>query len=403
MALMAVPIAAHGHAVSQLQTPVAAMRQDAAEYARQYGVDIDEAVRRLNAAKDSVPATDRLRDLHADRFVGMYIEHVPRFGVVMLLTGKATVADDVIDAGGISVPVTYRTGASATRHQLLVALEQHRDEMRTALASRPGVGLDPRTGTLVVAVGPGEIARDGRDFLEARFTAIAGVPVRVRALEPGVDLAMAGGARVIGSRPDDARRFICTTGFVVSDGARSGIVTAAHCPDALNYAERGEVASLDFAGQWGWGYQDVQVNVGTAPLQPAFFADTAKTLLRPVTGSRARASTRSGDFVCHRGERTGYSCAEVELTDFAPAGELCGGACLPSWVTVAGPGCRAGDSGSPVFSGTTAFGILKGGSYRADGSCAFYFYMSIDYLPDGWTLSEDPGIGSSEPAIAVRP
>ncbi|MFK9326040.1 hypothetical protein ACJEKX_23930, partial [Escherichia coli] len=89
------------------------------------------------------------------------------------------------------------------------------------------------------------------------------------------------------------------------------------------------------------------------------------------------ASTRAGDFVCHRGERTGYSCALVQLTDFAPAGDLCGGACLPTWVTVAGPTCKGGDSGSPVFSGTTALGVLKGASYRGDGSCVFYFYMSV--------------------------
>jgi hypothetical protein len=39
-----------------------------------------------------------------------------------------------------------------------------------------------------------------------------------------------------------------------------------------------------------------------------------------------------------------------------------------------------------VFSGTIAFGILKGASYTADGVCRLYYYMSIDYLPPGWTL-----------------
>jgi hypothetical protein len=32
---------------------------------------------------------------------------------------------------------------------------------------------------------------------------------------------------------------------------------------------------------------------------------------------------------------------------------------------------------------------MKGGSYRSDGSCAFYFYMSTDYLPAGWRLLTD--------------
>jgi hypothetical protein len=55
-------------------------------------------------------------------------------------------------------------------------------------------------------------------------------------------------------------------------------------------------------------------------------------------------------------------------------------------VTVTGPNCRNGDSGGPVFSGTIAFGIAKGGSYGPGGACNFYYYMSTDYLPPGWRL-----------------
>lgn len=152
-------------------------------------------------------------------------------------------------------------------------------------------------------------------------------------------------------------------------------------------ALRDRIARLTFLGQWGWGYQDVQLQGSAVPLAPTFWSDTAKTVRRRVEGQRARGSTRAGDIVCHRGERTGYSCAEVWLPDFAPAGDLCGGGCTPTWVAVRGPTCRSGDSGGPVFLGGTAFGIVKGGSYRADGSCAFYYYMSLDFLPSGWSLA----------------
>jgi hypothetical protein len=58
-------------------------------------------------------------------------------------------------------------------------------------------------------------------------------------------------------------------------------------------------------------------------------------------------------------------------------------------VTVASATCRGGDSGGPVFLGTVAFGLVKGSSYGRNGSCNFYFYMSTDYLPPGWTLLVD--------------
>ena len=86
----------------------------------------------------------------------------------------------------------------------------------------------------------------------------------------------------------------------------------------------------------------------------------------------------------------GYSCAEVQLTDYAPPGTLCGGPCEPTWVTVPGPSCIAGDSGGPVFIGTTAFGIAKGINRTQSGACNFYYYMSTDYFADAMAPGHGP-------------
>jgi hypothetical protein len=207
---------------------------------------------------------------------------------------------------------------------------------------------------------------------------------------------------VEGTDAVSGRHSVCTAGFVVTDGVRTGLVTAAHCPDTLTYRDpAGGTAQLPFLGQWGWSFQDVQLNAVGGAADPVFYADAGKTSARTPTAVRPRASTRAGDFVCHRGERTGYTCGDVELTDFAPPGELCGGPCAASWVTVSGPGCGGGDSGGPVFAGTTAFGIMKGATTGAGGRCAFYFYMSLDYLPEGWKLAtRDRGMSHpvAEPA-----
>jgi streptogrisin C len=384
---LAVPATAQVAPPPHVQTPAEALTQDAAEYARQFGVPQLEAERRLRALTDSVGATDSIEVAYRDRLAGISIEHRPALRILVYLTGDAAVPERRLSAGGMSVPIVFRTGAKATRDRVIWAMTWHQGAIRAALPNPPAMGLDPRTGELVVIVPTATAAADGSEAIRAKLEAIAGVPVRLRVLDQvDVNLSAEGGSRVEGVSPADGKRYLCTTAFTVTDGARYGVATAAHCLDDLSHIDPQRVASpLAYVGQWGWGYQDVQINASPEPLAGLFYADTAKTIERPVTGQRTRDSTRAGDFVCHRGETTGYSCALVDLTDFAPGGDLCGGACLPTWVTVAGPTCKGGDSGSPVFIGTTAMGIVKGATYR-DGRCMFYFYMSIDYLPKGWSL-----------------
>ncbi|WP_375403049.1 hypothetical protein [uncultured Sphingomonas sp.] len=379
-------------AAQTFQTPIDALAQDAGEYAARYGVLSDQARYRLRALEETVAATDTIAVRFAGRLAGIAVEHSPTFRVVVLLTGTMPVAEERLYAAGIVVPVVYRTGAVATRGQVVAAIERHQAAIRAALPHPPGLGVDQRTGEMVVTLNRADIGGYGHDALVTALTLMTGVPVRLQAVDlPDADSAVDGGARVVGVSPVDGRRYACTTGFVVTNGVQAGVVTAAHCPDALAHiaADRRE-APLTFVGQWGWGYQDVQLHLASEPLRPFFHADTARAQVRPVTGTRQLGSTRAGDFTCHRGERSGYSCAEVELTDFAPSGDLCGGACTPTWVTVGGPVCRSGDSGGPVFIGTVAVGLLKGASYDAAGGCNFYYYMSTEYLPEGWSVMRQP-------------
>lgn len=375
-------------APARIQSAAEALAQDAAEYAQHNGVGLQEAMARLRAQEESVATTDRIREAYRDRLAGISIEHQPEYRIVVLLTGSEPVPDQSVFAGGMNVPILFRTGAAATEDQIVSAMREHQAAIRSALPSGHGMGLDQRTGELVMMVRSRDADRFGLEEIDSRLEALTDVPVRVRVVDrPDGDLSLSGGARVEGIDPANGRRYSCTTGFVVTDGTRTGVVTAAHCPDSVIYLEPGGVpAPLDFVGQWGARYQDVQVHVGETAQRPLFFADTPKTAARPVTSWRNRASTRAGDAVCRRGETSGYSCSQVELTHYAPPGDLCGGPCDPTWVTVAGPSCRNGDSGGPIFNGTIAFGIVKGGNYGRGGTCNFYYYMSTDFLPDGWSL-----------------
>jgi hypothetical protein len=248
------------------------------------------------------------------------------------------------------------------------------------------MGADPRTGSLLVFQRASAAVRPKAE-VEAELSALAGIPVRLSLISATVENAAAsGGGRVVGA--SGGLNYICTTGFIVTAGNNRGVTTAAHCPDQLTYrGPNGEERLLTMVGSWGAGARDVQVMAGSGSGPALFYADTRRTVARPVTGWLTRPMTRAGDWVCKRGETSGASCAEVELTDFAPPGELCGGLCSASWVTVKGPVCRRGDSGAPVFIGTTALGLLKGGAFVENDGCAFYYYMSLDYLPEEWRVA----------------
>jgi hypothetical protein len=284
------------------------------------------------------------------------------------------------------VPIVFKTGAKATREQAIAAMRRHLIDLRSELPGARGAGYDQRTGEVVLLVPSADAEKFGMEAIRARAEQISGVPVRVvlnDLLEQNISVA--GGGYVAGDI--DGHRYRCTTAFVVTDGTRTGVATAAHCPDELVYRDQdGRDVPLPFAGQWGLAYQDVQINLSSEASEPSFYANRGAGSLRRLATWRNRDSTRAGDFVCHYGESSGYSCAQVELTDYAPPGTLCGGPCEPTWVTVRGPGCVPGDSGGPVFSGAVAFGIAKGINRKASGECNFYYYMSTDFIPAPWRL-----------------
>ena len=352
------------------------------QYAAHFAVAPDEALRRLRAQQASVVATDAIRGEFESRLAGISIEHEPQYRIVVLLTGS----DPIAERSAAGVPIVFKTGARATREQAVAAMRRHLIDFRSELPGARGAGYDQRSGEVVLLVRNADAQKYGVDAIRARAEQLSGVPVRVVVndlLEQ--NMAVAGGGYVSGEV--DGQRYRCTTAFIVTDGSRTGVATAAHCPDELVYrAEDGSEVALPFAGQWGLAYQDVQINLSPDTYEPLFYANRGAGSLRRLATWRNRDSTRAGDFVCHYGESSGYSCAEVELTDYAPPGTLCGGPCEPTWITVKGPQCIPGDSGGPVFSGAVAFGIAKGINRSSAGGCNFYYYMSTDYLPPPWRL-----------------
>jgi len=367
-----------------VQTQAEALADDAVQYAAAFGVAPDDALRRLKAQQASVAATDAIAKEFADRLAGISIEHAPTYRIVVLLTGDAPVADRSADG----VPITFKTGAKATHAQAVDAMRKHLIDLRSDLPNARGAGYDQRTGEVVLLVTRADADKFGVEEIRSRAEQVSGVSVRVIINQLNEsNMSVDGGGRVEGLNLQTNRRNLCTTAFVITNGETNAITTAAHCPDDLTYVDRdGTTVSLPMIGSWGAAYRDVQINGSPNSPDPLFYSNRGAGTLRRLVSWRNIASTRAGDFVCHYGESSGYSCSTVELTDYAPPGDLCGGPCSPMWVTVKGPNCLAGDSGGPVFSGEIAFGIAKGVNRASSGPCLFYYYMSTDYLPPPWRL-----------------
>jgi streptogrisin C len=378
-----------------VETPQEALAEDAVQYAAQFGVSPAEALRRLKAQEASIAATDAIAREFAGRLAGISLEHAPEYRIVVLLTGTEPVADRT--AAG--VPIVFRTGARTTHAQAVAAMRRHLIDFRTDLPGSRGAGYDQRTGEVVLLITPAEAQTIGVEAIRTHAEELSGVPVRV-VVNPLIEsnMAIVGGARVEGLNTLTHRRNRCTSAFVVTNGEVNAITTAAHCPDQLTYVEAdGSSVTLPMIGSWGAAYRDVQINGSADSPYPNFYSDEPAGTLRAVETWRSAASTRAGDFVCHYGTSSGYSCSTVELTDYAPPGDLCGGPCSPTWVTVKGPSCVPGDSGGPVFVGEVAFGIAKGINRDDSGQCEFYYYMSTDYLPPPWRLLTVGDVRSQRP------
>ena len=187
------------------------------------------------------------------------------------------------------------------------------------------------------AAGP----RRGRAALRPRRhprsrRAVGGVPVRVVINDLNEsNMSVVGGGRVEGM----------TTAIASAAPAASSSPTAAATPSPppptarTNWSIAIPSATTFPSPSPGRGARLTRTCRSTSALeasQPCSSPTATRDRCAPCGAGATSLQPARGDFVCHWGESSHYSCATVELTDYAPPGELCGGPCEPTWVTVTG-------------------------------------------------------------------
>lgn len=374
---------ADGIAVDELEGQPGAgieevLLETAKSYAADYGVGVDEAVRRLRLQGSLEDALAKLEIATRDRFAGAWIEHEPKFRGIVRLTGRGKEVPS--DAQSIvkksAVPIEFVTGAEATLAQLVDKLDSALPQLQAKHSKLAGAEVDVKHGEIVLFIVQGDVAEDTmkRDAKE-----LFGLPVRIESVDAPVgDGHTRGGASLS----------TCTSGFVVrhpSTGTR-GYITAGHCGNNQTYFEYGGVSySTNFIDQIRDANQDVQWHTTPHLELPRFYASST-TSHRPLLAKKNRSSQALFSYVCHRGKTTGYSCGIIVSKWFKPtyANACPGVTCASVWIRVAGSSlkCFPGDSGGPWFLVYTAYGIYKGqsSSGTSAGGCNWAFYMAANYF-----------------------
>jgi streptogrisin C len=379
LALMAVSAAARSDS-----PPSAALLQDAASYAARYGVDVDEAVHRLRLQREIGDLDAALSEEEEATYAGLWIEHEPRYRVVVRFTdpaGERRLRTRI--AGGPLAELVETRPARWT----LAQLQAQQQEVRTA-ARRARVGansdinvfenrvelqvVDPQTANLALASMRAPLPP------AVEITRVDGLAVPQALLTGGSLLST------------------CTAGFVVvTPNYDAGVLTAGHCPDQQSF----EGMNLPFRGQAVGGDQDVQWHSGCRIAQMTGLFNSGLDL-RPVERTRSRIGQPIGQYVCKFGKATGRTCGVLSSKYYDP-----GTGFNATFMYVKGGTVNLseeGDSGGPWFVELEAYGIQSGAPNGGNSNDAYY--MAINYISSlGVSVlasSFDPVAGCNIPPVA---
>jgi len=320
-----------------------ALVQDARMYVSRYGVDLEEAVRRLKLQSDIGDLNAKLTAEEASSFAGLWIQHEPEYRVIARFThdGEVTIRSYVRD--GPLADIVEVHPARVTLIELEIAREQ-----AAQVASSLGVGhssaISPRENRAELYVlDPNQFnahLREADLYLPAEVTVL-----RVNELPTKVTDILGGKALST-----------CTSGLsVMNAGGTKGITTAGHCRNEQWY----EGVQLPFqAGTPPDGIpsapRDIQWH--TAPGFTVRNLVWDGTYNRYIYGVRYYAGQSVGDWVCKYGMITGGGCGHIVQVGVD-------GVNVAADIPV-----LEGDSGGPWFWGNTAYGTTISRCTFTDGS-----------------------------------
>lgn len=336
---------------------------DAQVYASNMGVSLDEAIRRFQLQDIAGDLDAELSMKEAETFAGLWLEHTPKFRIVVQFTRDAEkTIRPYIESKELADIVEVRTAK--------VSLVDLQNAQAEAVLSIIDLGIPVESGINVFENRVELYVADRIRFDAALQGGKLRLPDNVEVItvketgKPDADIY--GGLSLSGG----------TSGFAVKDSeGRKGITTAGHCSNSQSY----NGTSLTFKSEILQGSYDIQWHGAsgfTVKNKIKWWSDGST---RDITSTKHRNYQAIGEYVCKYGMVTNYTCGYISDKNYCPTYVPNCGATFIRVDNTAGYNdlSSGGDSGGPWFLVNTAYGTHSGAP-GADPNDAIY--MAVNYV-----------------------
>ncbi len=337
---------------------------DAKGYASHVGVSLEEAQRRLKLQSLAGDLDAELNEREGQTFAGLWIEHSPRYQIVVQFTKNAqeTIAL-YIHSDELAEVLEVRTADVS-----LAELREAQSEAMGAIKSQNipvDSGIDIKAGKVQIYVVERNLLDDAIEKGRIRLPDKADI-VTVPALsQPDAD--------IYGGLPLTT----CTSGFSVeNNNGTKGITTAGHCGNSQSYSG----TSLPYEDGADDTSYDIQWHSAPGFTVTNEIRYSSAGATRDITGTVGRNSQSIGGYVCKYGKVTHYTCGYISDKNYRPSSYIDNA--TATFIRVddsAGysPLADRGDSGGPWFLHYNAYGTHSG-SVGDDA-----IYMAVNYVSVG--------------------
>ena len=313
---------------------------------------LDEAIHRLKFQDDIGNLNAELTKKEESTFAGLWVQHQPKYRVIVLFTQNGDVTLSPYIKNGILTDMIEVRKADVTFNQLEVARDravQIANEL--SLPSFSAINVIENQAELYVL--------DSIQFNTVLQKAGLQLPANVKVVKvnemPKEVASIYGGLNLR----------TCTSGFSVRNSSGTkGVTTAAHCSNWQTY----NGTNLPFKGSLSGAGYDIQWHSTPGFTDRNLVFDG--TYNRYIYGSKFSANQWVGEWVCTHGWITNFGCGTIFLKN------VYGRDIAVRGVTVA-----PGDSGGPWFWGNTAYGTSMSIVTFSDGGTGS-LYAPVDQISD---------------------